>query len=145
MGNRRSKRPCTMYLDEVLAAQKRGEPRGIASICSAQPQVIRQALTAVEHPLIEATCNQVNQDGGYTDMTPGDFSAFVKQIAEQQQIPFEKVILGGDHLGPHVWQGEPAQEAMAKAKVMVRDYVEAGFAKLHLDCSMRLADDPKGP
>jgi hypothetical protein len=28
--------------------------------------------------LIEATCNQVNQDGGYTGMTPADFRRFVE-------------------------------------------------------------------
>jgi len=27
---------------------------------------------------------------------------------------------------------------------MIRDYVQAGFAKIHLDCSMRLASDPQG-
>jgi D-tagatose-1,6-bisphosphate aldolase subunit GatZ/KbaZ len=27
--------------------------------------------------------------------------------------------------------------------VLIRDYVQAGFAKIHLDCSMRLADDPQ--
>jgi hypothetical protein len=52
---------------------------GITSICSAHPWSIEAALggaatgTAV---LIEATCNQVNQDGGYTGMTPADFRRF---------------------------------------------------------------------
>jgi tagatose-1,6-bisphosphate aldolase non-catalytic subunit AgaZ/GatZ len=31
--------------------------------------------------LIEATCNQVNQQGGYTGMTPDDFRRFVEGIA----------------------------------------------------------------
>ena len=31
---------------------------------------------------------------------------------------------------------------MAKAEVMVADYVRAGFGKIHLDCSMSCADDP---
>lgn len=97
-----------------------------------------------EHPLIEATCNQVNQFGGYTGMTPRDFVAYVRKIADEVDFPFEKVILGGDHLGPNVWQNEPAESAMQKAEEMVRQYVEAGFTKIHLDCSMRLADDPEG-
>ena len=33
---------------------------------------------------------------------------------------------------------------MQKAEVMIHDYVKAGFVKIHLDCSMRLADDPPG-
>lgn len=131
-----------MYLDEIVAAQKRGEAMGIASVCSAHPYVLRQTLKAFEHPLIEATCNQVNQYGGYTGMTPRDFVVYVRGIAEENNVPFEKIILGGDHLGPSVWQNEPAESAMQRSEVMVRDYVQAGFTKLHLDCSMKLADDP---
>ena len=31
--------------------------------------------------MFEATCNQVNQDGGYTGMTPADFVRFVARDA----------------------------------------------------------------
>ena len=133
-----------MYLDEIVAAQKRGEAKGITSVCSANPYVIRQTLKMFEHPLIEATCNQVNQFGGYTGMTPKDFVVYVKGLAEEVNFPFENIILGGDHLGPNVWQNEPAESAMQKSEVMIRDYVQAGFTKIHLDCSMKLADDPAG-
>ena len=33
-----------MYLDEIVTAQKRGEAKGITSVCSAHPYVIRQTL-----------------------------------------------------------------------------------------------------
>ncbi len=134
--------------DELIAAQKRGETKGIASICSAHPYVIQQTLKVSETfrvlPLIEATCNQVNQFGGYTGMTPRDFVAYVRGIAEEGHFPFENVILGGDHMGPNVWQNEPAEIAMQKAEDLIRAYVQAGFTKIHLDCSMRLGDDPEG-
>ncbi len=133
-----------MYLDDIVSAQKHGESRGIPSICSAHPFVIRQALRSLQHPLIEATCNQVNQYGGYTGMRPRDFVVFVRTLAEESRVPFESNLLGGDHLGPYVWQGEGASDAMAKARDMIAAYAEAGFTKLHLDCSMRLADDPPG-
>ncbi|MEO8357638.1 MAG: class II D-tagatose-bisphosphate aldolase, non-catalytic subunit [Chloroflexota bacterium] len=140
-----------MYLDEILAAQKRGEAKGIPSICSAHPYVLRTALGRVKATevattpvLIEATCNQVNQFGGYTGMTPRDFVAYVKGIADENSFPFENLILGGDHLGPNVWQNEPAESAMQKADVLVAEYVQAGFVKIHLDCSMKLGDDPAG-
>jgi D-tagatose-1,6-bisphosphate aldolase subunit GatZ/KbaZ len=133
-----------MYLDEVVVAQKRGEAVGIASVCSAHPHVLRRALKVFEHPLIEATCNQVNQYGGYTGMTPKDFVLYVRGIADENDFPFENIILGGDHLGPNVWQNESAESAMQKSEAMVRDYVEAGFTKIHLDCSMKLADDSPG-
>ena len=134
-----------MYLDEVVAAQKRGEARGIVSICSAHPWVLKAAMRGSISPvLIEATCNQVNQFGGYTGMNPAGFVRYVREIAEENNFPLEHIILGGDHLGPSVWQDEPAEVAMGKAEVLVRDYVEAGFFKIHLDCSMRLGDDPEG-
>lgn len=133
-----------MYLDEILEAQKRHEARGVTSICSAHPYVLKQTLKSFERPLIEATCNQVNQFGGYTGMTPADFVRYVRGVAKENNFPFENIILGGDHLGPSVWQAEPMDIAMAKAEALIRDYVEAGFVKIHLDCSMRLADDPEG-
>ena len=148
-----------MYLDEIVTAQKRGEARGIVSICSAHPYVLKQTLKVFAHrprseeqgaetfrvsPLIEATCNQVNQFGGYTGMTPAGFVRYVHGMAKENHFPFERIILGGDHLGPSVWQDEPAGSAMQKAELLVQDYVQAGFIKIHLDCSMRLADDPEG-
>ena len=94
--------------------------------------------------LIESTCNQVNQYGGYTGMVPAEFVRYLRGIAEENNFPFKNIILGGDHLGPNIWQNEPAELAMQKAEVMIRDYVKAGFVKIHLDCSMSLADDPAG-
>jgi len=137
-----------MYLDEVVAAQKRGEAKGITSVCSAHPFVILQTLRVFKtlrvSPLLEATCNQVNQFGGYTGLTPKDFVAYVRGLAEEVNFPFKHIILGGDHLGPNVWQNEPAESAMQKSEVIIRDYMQAGFTKIHLDCSMKLADDPEG-
>lgn len=137
-----------MYLDDIVAAQQRGAAKGITSVCSAHREVIKQTLKVTKtyraSPLIEATCNQVNQFGGYTGMTPAKFADYVREIADEINVAFENVILGGDHLGPNVWQNEPADNAMEKAKVLIRDYVRAGFTKIHLDCSMRLANDPEG-
>jgi len=134
--------------DGLIAAQKRGELQGMVSICSAHPYVIQQTLRVYKtlrvSPLIEATCNQVNQFGGYTGMAPKDFVAYIRGIAVENDFPFENIVLGGDHLGPNVWQNEPADSAMDKSEELIRDYVQAGFVKIHLDCSMRLADDPQG-
>ncbi len=134
------------YLDFIVAAQKIGEVRGIPSVCSAHPWVLRTAMRQMAggYLLVEATCNQVNQFGGYTGMTPVDFIAYVRGIARENDFPLEKLILGGDHLGPNVWQNEPAESAMQKSLDMVRAYVQAGFTKIHLDASMKLADDAPG-
>jgi D-tagatose-1,6-bisphosphate aldolase subunit GatZ/KbaZ len=95
--------------------------------------------------LIESTCNQVNQYGGYTGMTPVAFTAYVAEIADRLGFSRDRLILGGDHLGPNVWQNESAKSALTKSHQMVWDYVAAGYCKIHLDASMKCADDPSGP
>ncbi len=129
------------YLDEILLAQKKGLARGLPSICSAHPWVLKTALNGEIPILIEATCNQVNQFGGYTGLTPAGFRAFVSKLADENGFPPDRLILGGDHLGPSPWQSLPAAVAMQNAVELVRGYVQAGFTKIHLDTSMRLGDD----
>ena len=119
---------------------------GIPSVCSAHPVVIaatlRECAMQGRPALIEATSNQVNQDGGYTGMTPLDFRRYVRDMAAQEGLAPELLLLGGDHLGPNAWRKLTADVAMAKAEVMVAQYVAAGFRKIHLDCSMSCAGDP---
>ena len=136
-------------LAEVVSAQKQGVARGIASVCSAHPVVLRAAL---EHALddgssvlVESTSNQVNQEGGYTGVTPPEFVTFVSRLARESGLPVGRVVLGGDHLGPNPWTALGTHAAMECAAEMVRQYVRAGYAKIHLDASMRCADDPPGP
>lgn len=121
-------------------------PRGITSVCSAHPLVIEAALRRAGidggAALIEATCNQVNQQGGYTGMNPSDFRRFIEGIAVTSGFPVEHIILGGDHLGPNPWKHLAADDAMALAEAMVIAYVEAGFEKLHLDTSMGCLGEP---
>jgi D-tagatose-1,6-bisphosphate aldolase subunit GatZ/KbaZ len=131
---------------ERIARHKAGTQCGILSVCSAHPLVIEAAVVhAVRHDapfaLIEATSNQVNQDGGYTGMKPAQFCDFVRRIADRAGLSLDRLVLGGDHLGPNPWQALPADEAMARAEVMIEEYVSAGFRKIHLDCSMACADD----
>jgi len=95
--------------------------------------------------LIESTSNQVNQFGGYTGQTPAEFAKFVHELAAARRFPRERIILGGDHLGPHVWRKEPSGAAMKKAREMIAAYVRAGFTKIHLDASMPCADDEVEP
>jgi len=139
----------TSFLDDLVVRQKRGEAVGTASICSAHPWVLktalRRAIAADCHLLVEATCNQVNQDGGYTGMTPADFNAYVRRLREEHGLPSDRLCLGGDHLGPSPWQSQPAAQALKKADELTAAYARAGFTKLHLDASMTLADDPSGP
>ncbi|MCS7247723.1 MAG: class II D-tagatose-bisphosphate aldolase, non-catalytic subunit [Anaerolineales bacterium] len=134
-----------MFLDEIVAAQHREIALGIPSICSSHPWVLRTALRAyapLDKPLlIESTCNQVNQEGGYTGMTPAEFVAYLGSLADQEDFPKERLLIGGDHLGPYPWRREGAERAMEKAQELVRASVQAGYQKIHLDASMPLGDD----
>ncbi|MDF1892867.1 tagatose-bisphosphate aldolase subunit GatZ [Rahnella contaminans] len=133
-------------MKDIIEKHKQGESTGICSVCSAHPLVIeaalREDLRTDRKVLIEATSNQVNQFGGYTGMLPIDFRDFVLAIAEKVGFPVQRLILGGDHLGPNCWQNEDAETAMSKAEVLIAQYVEAGFSKIHLDASMSCKDDP---
>ena len=133
-------------LTRLPAAHAMGRRPGLTSVCSAHPLVIEAALLEAAATgavaCIEATCNQVNQDGGYTGMTPDDFRAFVLRIAATLNFPAENILFGGDHLGPNPWRKGSAEDAMAKAITMTRAYAAAGFGKIHLDASMSCADDP---
>lgn len=129
----------------ILAANRRGDPVGICSVCSSHPYAIRAALAQATKDetiaLVESTSNQVNQFGGYTGMKPADFVRYVREAALQSGFPSERLLFGGDHLGPFPWRDKPAVEALDLAADMVRAYVSAGYTKIHLDVSMYLGDD----
>ena len=133
-----------IFLDQ-LKKNREGGNTGVYSVCSSQENVIRASIAqaAVEGALVlvESTSNQVDQNGGYTGMKPKDYVAYVRGLASEMKFPADRVLLGGDHLGPNVWQGLNAQEAMANSHVLVSEYVKAGYQKIHLDASMFLADD----
>jgi D-tagatose-1,6-bisphosphate aldolase subunit GatZ/KbaZ len=108
---------------------------GVYSICSANRFVLEAGMLEAQRdrslPLIESTSNQVNQFGGYTGQTPDQFVAFVKQIAGRMNFPAERIVIGGDHLGPHPWRDEFSASAMRKARDLVRACILAGYTKIH--------------
>lgn len=132
-------------LQKILIENRYSGKGGVYCVCSSLEEVILSALKFTKdksYPLvIESTSNQVNQYGGYTGMNPQQFADYVYRLAEQVSFPHSRIVLGGDHLGPNVWQNEPAQEAMDKSQVLVQDYIKAGYRKIHLDASMACADD----
>lgn len=132
-------------LKKLVEEYKKGNFKGIYSACSANEYVIEafmeRALKNSEYVLIEATANQVNQYGGYTGMKPVDFRDFVFGIAEKLNYPKDKIILGGDHLGPLTWKDKKSEKAMMDAVELIKQFVQAGFTKIHIDTSMHLGYD----
>ncbi|MCL2662807.1 MAG: class II D-tagatose-bisphosphate aldolase, non-catalytic subunit [Oscillospiraceae bacterium] len=135
-------------IQEIITSYKSGQHIGIFSNCSANEYVLRAVMRRCKahglYALIESTANQVNQDGGYTGQTPKDFYEWCLALAKSEGFGESELILGGDHLGPLTWTKLSEAEAMEKARRLIGDYVLAGFTKIHIDTSMRLADDNPG-
>jgi len=135
-------------IQQMMENRRQGIKCGIPSYCSANELVLETALRRAKvlntPVLIEATANQVNQYGGYTGMVPADFYKMVLDMAAQIGVPEHQIILAGDHLGPLTWQNLPEKEAMEKSVELVYQYARAGFTKIHLDTSMKVADDAEG-
>lgn len=132
-------------LKKIVTAQKEGRAVGIYSCCSANEYVIKAALLRGKEDnscvLIESTANQCDQYGGYTGMKPADFKAFVEKLADEIGFDKSRLFLGGDHLGPLTFASKPEAEAMKESEELIRCYVAAGFTKIHIDTSMKVADD----
>jgi D-tagatose-1,6-bisphosphate aldolase subunit GatZ/KbaZ len=136
--------PSTRFQD-VLRQNRKSGKGGVYAVCSAHHEVIGAAIQqtiqddSVLH--VESTSSQVNQFGGYTGQTPRQFADYVRSAAQTAGLPAERILLGGDHLGPFPWRPEVSSSALEKASELVRDCVLAGYAKIHLDTSMPCADD----
>lgn len=132
-------------VQDLISRNRNGEVIGLPCFCTANEYVLRAILQAAKTSglltVIEATCNQVNQEGGYTGMKPTDFMTWIAEMAADIGVLQSQLVFGGDHLGPNPWRKEPADQAMEKARVLVRDYVAAGFTKIHLDASMALGGE----
>lgn len=64
-------------------------------------------------------------------------------IADKVGFDPKRLFLGGDHLGPLTFAGMDEAQAMENAEELIRHYVGAGFTKIHIDTSMKVAsDDP---
>jgi D-tagatose-1,6-bisphosphate aldolase subunit GatZ/KbaZ len=136
----------TTSLRNVIESNRAGIAVALPSVCSSHPDVIAaSALLARQYGqplLIEATSNQVNQFGGYTGMRAPDFIRFVLDICDRAGLARNQIMFGGDHLGPQAWRDQDAGTAMDRACDLVRSFVEAGFTKIHLDCSEGCRGEP---
>lgn len=132
-------------IKSMVNKYKNGENVGIFSVCCSNRYVIEASMERLldkDIPLlVEATANQVDQFGGYTGMKPKDYIEYIYDIADEVGFPKERIILGGDHLGPLTWKNIDAKEAMENSKELIKQYVLAGFTKIHLDTSMPLKGD----
>ena len=141
------RRSSSAELQNIVKSNRASGKGGVYAVCSAHPwaidAAIHQALEDDSLLLVESTSSQVNQLGGYTGQTPSQFADFVHSAARRIGLPKDRILLGGDHLGPFPWKGETSNRALKKAVELVRACVLAGYGKIHLDASMACADDTK--
>lgn len=134
-------------LRKIFSANRRSGKGGTYAVCSAHPAVIEAAIqqSLADGSLlhVESTSSQVNQFGGYTGSTPSQFAEWLRSVTKKAGLANDRVLLGGDHLGPFPWRNEPASHALDKGCRLVRECVAAGYQKIHLDASMACADDPR--
>src|SRR5579864_6726717 len=134
------------WLQDVLRRNRESGRGGTYAVCSAHQAVIEAYIQesrsdgSILH--VESTSSQVNQFGGYTGSTPSQFARQIHALAQSAGLPANRILLGGDHLGPFPWRNEAWGTALNKATDLVRDCVLAGYQKIHLDASMACADDP---
>jgi D-tagatose-1,6-bisphosphate aldolase subunit GatZ/KbaZ len=134
---------------DILIRHRASGKGGVYAVCSAHPWVIDAAIhQAMEDEddsvfLVESTSSQVNHLGGYTGHTPGQFASLVHSAARRVGLARDRILLGGDHLGPFPWRATASDRALKKACKLVRACVLAGYGKIHLDTSMACADDAK--
>jgi D-tagatose-1,6-bisphosphate aldolase subunit GatZ/KbaZ len=116
------------------------------SVCCSHPSVLRAAMQVARHYdtvlLVEATSNQVDQFGGYTGMTPPQLSTTCTRLARSK----------ASRWSGWCWAATTSARTPGKAgrrhrhaarRNLIAAYAAAGFHKIHLDCSMRCADDPQ--
>jgi D-tagatose-1,6-bisphosphate aldolase subunit GatZ/KbaZ len=104
---------------KVLRRNRELGQGGTYAVCSAHPAVvepaIQQALSDGSVLHVESTSSQINQFGGYAGLTPSQFARFVHDAASRARLPANRVLLGGDHVGPFPWREEPSARALRKA------------------------------
>ncbi len=132
-------------IQQIISNYKNGIHDGIVSVCCSNKFVIEAAMDKLRDKdialLVEATANQVDQFGGYTGMKPSEYRRFILELCKKNNFPEDRVVLGGDHLGPLTWRDIDPEQAMENSKELIRQYVMAGFTKIHIDTSMKIKGD----
>jgi D-tagatose-1,6-bisphosphate aldolase subunit GatZ/KbaZ len=118
-----------------------GISRTIFAACPNSMAVIRASLRSAKRnnaPIkFAATLNQVDTDGGYTGLTPGEFVKTIRQEADA--IHFTgPIIIAIDHGGPwlkdkHAKERWSYNDTMAAVKRSFEAAIAAGYHLIHVD------------
>jgi len=128
-----------------------GVKRTIFAACPNSASVIRASIRAAKRnnaPIyFAATLNQIDCDGGYTGMTPADFTKIVKM--ETEAVNFTgPCIVAIDHGGPWLKDKQnterwSVEDAMNGVKRSFEAAITAGYDLIHVDPTVDI-NVPKG-
>ena len=62
-------------------------------------------------------------------------------LAKSINFSKKKLYLGGDHLGPLPWKNEKSKKSLKNSVILINDYIKANYCKIHIDTSIKCADD----
>jgi len=118
-----------------------GKPSTLFAACPNSETVIKAALRSARRanaPIkFAATLNQVDEDGGYTGLTPSEFVETVKMEAEA--LGYDGLIIVAlDHGGPwlkdqHSIENWSFEQTMNAVKRSLEAAIDAGYDFLHID------------
>ena len=119
--------------------------KALPSFCTANFDVIESIIIYCKSKklpcLIECTSNQVNQYGGYSNLKPNEFVVKVDKLRKKNKFNKKFFFLGGDHLGPLPWKNKPSLVALKNSVILINDYLNLNFDKIHIDLSIKCSDD----
>lgn len=127
-----------------------GVKRSIFAACPNSIAVLRAALRSAKRnnaPVkFAATLNQVDLDGGYTNMTPGEFVRTIREEARQINLS-SPVIIAVDHGGPWLKDKQRTEKwtydkAVAGVKQSFEAAIEAGYDLIHVDPTVDITLGP---
>lgn len=133
--------------------QQTGIKRTIFAACPNSLSVIKSALKSAKRcnaPIkFAATLNQVDLDGGYTGLTPSEFTGTIRLYARNLHVT-SPVIIAMDHGGPwlkdlHKQEKWPYIKTMTAVKKSFEAAIEAGYDLIHVDPTVDIALSATNP
>ncbi|MFP4533515.1 MAG: class II D-tagatose-bisphosphate aldolase non-catalytic subunit [Desulfobacterales bacterium] len=127
-------------VDHLLGSRAAGKTDFvIVAFCFSDELALKACLEGCQEtrsiPVIMATMNQVNSDGGYAGLTADQFVQRVNRLAGETGYD-GPIIFGRDHGGPFIVEAHKKwsrPEAMAWVKKNIIQDLEAGFTCWHAD------------
>ena len=132
--------PMTVIVDHLMRSRAaRKTDFVVVAFCFSDELALKACLEGCQEtrsiPVIMATMNQVNSDGGYAGLTAARFVEKINRLAEETGYA-GPIVFGRDHGGPFIVEAHKQwtrPEAMAWVKQNIMQDLEAGFTCWHAD------------